>query len=133
MKKQPVLSSNTSLSYVPTSSRTTSGQTASSRKTSGPTLIGQTTSRLTTSSPTTSRLTTSSPTTSSRTTSGPTTSRLAYSASVYESSFANYTNNAFSKATDTPVIDDIIIGSMDVYDDVIVQMRNDEGYKDDNL
>ena len=118
MKKQPVLSSNTSLSYVPTSSRTTSG----------PTLIGQTTSRLTTSSPTIS-----SPTTSRLTTSGPITSRLAYSASVYESSFANYTNNAFSKATDTPVIDDIIIGSMDVYDDVIVQMRNDEGYKDDNL
>jgi hypothetical protein len=52
---------------------------------------------------------------------------------VYESSFANYTNNTFSKATDTPVIDDIIIGSMDIYDDVIVQMRNDEGYKDDNL
>lgn len=103
MKKQPVLSSNTSISYVPTTS---------SRTTSGPTLIGQTTSRLTTS--------------------GPTTSRLAYSASVYESNFANYTNNAFSKATDSPVIDDIIIGSMDIYDDVLVQMRNDEGYKDDN-
>ena len=114
MKKQPVLSSNTSISYVPTtSSRTTSGRTASSRTTSGPTLIGQTASRLTTS--------------------GPTTSRLAYSASEYESSYANYTNNAFSKARDTPVIDNIIIGSMDVYDDVIVQMRNDEGYKDDNL
>ena len=101
MKKQPVLSSNTSISYVPTtSSRTTSGRTASSRTTSGRTV-------------------------SSRTTSGPTTSRLAYSDSVYESSFASY--------TDTPVIDDIIIGSMDIYDDVIVQMRNNEGYMDDNL
>ena len=114
-----MLSSNTSISYVPTtSSRTTSGRTASSRTTSsrttsGPALIGQTTSRLTTS--------------------GPTTSRLAYSPSEYESSYANYTNNAFSKASDTPVIDNIIIGSMDVYDDVIVQMRYDEGYKDDNL
>jgi cupin superfamily acireductone dioxygenase involved in methionine salvage len=34
------------------------------------------------------------------------------------------------EATETSVIDDIIIGSMDIYDDVIDQMRNDEGYKD---